>query len=374
MRMKSTRSAFGTRGAVQTEPLGRGPRTGETERTAASPEREQLAFEDDAVTLEEGIALRLGGRIGPCRIAYRLVGARAAPVVAVMGGITADRRVCAVPGRDETPGWWEGVVGPGRGLDLYRWRVLTVDFLAGPGGSSAPLPDGTGIVPSLTPADQASALRAVADHLELHTFHAVMGASYGGAVAMAFAADHADRIRSALVIGSAHKSHPLATAVRVIQRRIVADAVARGKEREGLALARALAMTTYRSQEEFQLRFDGEPSSGLAGLRFPVEDYLDYNGQIFADRVDARSFLSLSLSMDLHRVDPGQVGVPVTLISMEPDSIAPAYLMRELREQLGPGHELIHVPSTCGHDGFLTDIEVFGRIVERFLDQPSGTP
>ena len=76
--------------------------------------------------------------------------------------------------------------------------------------------------------------------------------------------------------------------------------------------------------------------------------------------------------MDLHRVDPGQVGVAVTLISMEPDSITPAYLMRELREQLGPEHELIHVPSACGHDGFLTDVEAFGRIVERFLDQPRG--
>ena len=372
--MKSTRAAVGTQEEAQTEPLVQGPSAGKTERTAASPGRERLAFEDDATTLEEGIALRLGGRIGPCRIAYRLVGARAAPVVAVMGGISADRRVCAVPSRDETPGWWEGVVGPNRGLDLHRWRVLTIDFLAGPGESSAPLPDGTGIVPSLTPADQASALLAVADHLELPTLHAVMGASYGGAVAMTLAADHADRIRSALVIGSAHKSHPLATAVRVIQRRIVTDAIAHGKEREGLALARALAMTTYRSQEEFQLRFDGEPSRGLTGLRFPVEDYLDYNGQAFAEHFDARSFVSLSLSMDLHRVDPSQVGVPVTLVSMEPDSISPAYLMRELHEQLGPGHELIHVPSTCGHDGFLTDTEVFERIVQQFLDQPCGAP
>ena len=269
--MKSTRAAFGTRGAAQTEPLGRGLRAGETERAAASADRGQLAFEDDAVVLGEGIALRLGGRIAPCRIAYRLVGARAAPVVAVMGGISADRRVCAVPSRDETPGWWEGVVGPGRGLDLGRWRVLGIDFLAGPGGSSAPEPDGAGIVPSLTPADQANALRAVADRLELPALHAVMGASYGGAVALAFAADHADRTCSALVIGSAHKSHPLARRCGSSSAEIVADAVARGKEREGLALARALAMTTYRSQEEFQLRFDGEPSRGLAGLRFPVE-------------------------------------------------------------------------------------------------------
>ena len=362
--MKSTRSAYGKRRTSRTEPPA---------REQGAEDSGRFMFEDDAVVLEEGLALRLGGRIAPCRIAYRLVGARAAPVVAVMGGISADRRVCAEASKDETPGWWEGIVGPGRGLDLARWRVLGIDFLAGPGGSSAPEPDGAGIVPSLTPADQANALRAVADHLELPTLHAVMGASYGGAVALAFAADHADRTRAVLVIGSAHRSHPLATAVRVIQRRIVADAIARGKEREGLALARALAMTTYRSQEEFQIRFEGEPSRGSDGPRFPVEDYLDYHGKIFADRFDARAFRSLSLSMDLHRVDPGQVGVPVTLISMEPDSIAPAYQMRELHERLGPGHELVHVSSACGHDGFLTDVEVFARIVERFLDKTIDT-
>ena len=363
--MKSTRSAVGSR---------RAPKTETPARKQGASDRGQFEFDDGVVTLEEGLPLRLGGRIAPCRVAYRLVGAQAAPVVAVMGGISADRRVCAEPSRDEPPGWWEGIVGPGRGLDLNRWRVLGIDFLAGPGDSSAPEPDSAGIVPSLTPADQADALRAVADHLELPTLHAVTGASYGGAVALAFAADHSDRTSSALVIGSAHRSHPLATAVRVIQRRIVADAIERGKERDGLALARALAMTTYRSQEEFQVRFEGEPSRGLDGPRFPVEDYLDYHGQVFADRFDAPAFLSLSLSMDLHRVDPEQVGVPVTLISMEPDSIAPAYQMRELHEQLGPGHELIHVPSACGHDGFLTDVEAFAGIVERFLTASSATP
>jgi homoserine acetyltransferase len=58
---------------------------------------------------------------------------------------------------------------------------------------------------------------------------------------------------------------------------------------------------------------------------------------------------------------------------MEPDAIAPAHQMRELHEQLGPGHELIHVPSACGHDGFLTDLDVFAGIVERFLARPHVT-
>ena len=350
--------------------VGRGIRAAEVERTVESPQGGRLILKEGTVTLPEGLTLRLGGRIAPCRIAYRLLGAENAPVVAVMGGISADRRVCAAPGSDEPSGWWEGVVGAGRGLDLDRWRVLAIDFLAGPGGSSAPDSPGPGIIPSLTPADQADALRAVTDRLELPRLHGVVGSSYGGAVALAFAADHADRARAALVIGAAHKTHPLATAVRVIQRRIVADGVARGQEKEGLALARALAMTTYRSQEEFQRRFDGPVKIGAEGPRFPVEEYLDYHGQMFAERFDAAEFLCLSLSMDLHHVDPTRVAIPITLVSMEPDAIAPAWQTRALYEQLGPGNKLIEIESSCGHDGFLTEIEVFSGIVRGFLEPP----
>lgn len=327
-----------------------------------------VTVQEGVVTLEPGKALRMGGVIPSCRIAWRLIGTEGAPVVAVMGGISADRRVCAAPGSDEPAGWWEGIVGRGRGLDLDRWRVLAFDFLAGPGGSSAPeRPTDPNLIPQLTPADQADALRAVVDRLDLPTLEAVMGASYGGAVALSFAAEHAARTRAALVIGAAHRSHPLATALRVVQRRIVQDAIARGDERAGLVLARVLAMTTYRSQDEFQRRFSGRPSIGSEGPRFPVEDYLDYHGQVFADRFDAFEFLCLSLSIDLNRVDPSQVGVPVTLVAMEPDSIAPAWQVRQLYDQLGPGHEMLEVPASCGHDSFLTDTETFGGVVSDFL-------
>jgi homoserine acetyltransferase len=43
--------------------------------------------------------------------------------------------------------------------------------------------------------------------------------------------------------------------------------------------------------------------------------------------------------------------------------------VRQLFELLGPGHQLVEVGSTCGHDGFLTDVEVFGEVVARFLEE-----
>ena len=343
-------------GAVRKEPRN-GPRTSGT----------RSVLREGTLTLREGLALQMGGRIAPCRIAWRLLGPDNAPVVAALGGISANRRVCATPGTGEPDGWWQGVAGAGGALDPERWRILSIDFVAGPGGSSAPVQPAPGVVPPLTPGDQANALRAVMDHLDVGRLHAVIGASYGGAVALTFAADHAERTASALVIGAAHQSHPMATAVRVVQRRIVADARARGDDREGLALGRALAMTTYRSQDEFNRRFSGRGTVGPNGLRFPVEDYLDHHGHAFAERFDAASFLCLSQSMDLQDIDPARVHAPVTLVAMQPDAIAPAWQVRELHERLGPGHRLVEVATSAGHDGFLTDVETFCEVLVDFL-------
>ncbi len=304
---------------------------------------------------------------------YRLVGPADAPVVAVMGGISADRHTCAVPGAGEADGWWEGVAGVGGALDPTRWRILGFDWIGGPGDSSDPEPGEGGVLPAVTPTDQANALRALADALALPRLRGVVGASYGGAAALAFAAEHADRTEGVLVIGAAHESHPMATALRVVQRRIVDDALARGADEAGLALARALAMTTYRSAEEFRERFSGEPApDGSGGFRFPVEDYLDHHGDAFARRFSSRQFLCLSQSLDLHRVDPGRVGAPVTLVAMDPDVLAPAWQVRELHRRLGPGHRLVEIASLHGHDAFLTDVEAFTSVVEAFLASPGG--
>lgn len=164
-------------------------------------------------------ALEHGGRLADYRIAYSLRGQPGAPVVAVLGGISAGRRVS---GAAPDEGWWNRMVGRGRPLDLRRYRVLSFDYLGGAGGSGYRDPvgrqcrapedpeDALGGAPLVTPRDQADALAALLDVLDLGPLHGVVGASYGGAVALALAARHPSRTRGCLVIGAAHRSHPLA--------------------------------------------------------------------------------------------------------------------------------------------------------------------
>ena len=215
--------------------------------------------------------------------------------------------------------------------------------------------------------DQANVLALVHGTLGLEPLCGLLGASYGGSVALAFAAAHSERVLRTMVIAAADRSHPLATALRVVQRRIVQAAVADGDEASGIALARALAMTTYRSDVEFEQRFSEEPTITPEAVRFPVEDYIDHHGKTFARRFSAGQFLCLSQSSDLHFVDVHDVRSPVTLVSTDPDFIAPRWQMEDLARRMGAPHQLIKVSSLHGHDAFLTDEAQFSRIVANFI-------
>lgn len=311
------------------------------------------------VEMAEGLTLERGGRLSPCRMAYEIVGPPDAPVVAVLGGISAGRHVCAHE-RNPAPGWWEEQAGPGRPLDPRRFRLLGVDWVHGTRGGE-PL--------ALTPADQARALTAVLDRLEVESLAAAVGASYGGMVVLALAALRSRRLERAVVISAAHESHPMATAHRVLQRRMVRLGLDTGRTREGMILARALAMTTYRSDREFRGRFSDPATGGEEAIpaRFPVEEYLEHHGRTFADRFNPSRFLCLCQSLDLHRVDPARVQMPLTLVSVDTDTLVPPWQMRELHDALEAA-ELRTVRSLRGHDAFLADAEPFGRILKDFLE------
>jgi homoserine O-acetyltransferase len=304
--------------------------------------------------LPNGLPLEHGGKIAPCKVAYEMVGAAGAPVVAVLGGISGHRHVGS-HAYDPRPGWWENQSGQDHAFDPRRLRTLAIDWVHAPGMA-------------VTPADQASALVAVLDVLGVHRLDAVVGASYGGMVALALAARHPGRLNSAMIIGAAHESHPMAEAVRGVQRKIVEMGLRTGEPYEAMVLARSLAMTTYRSDIDYRNRFSGPPTIEGGKARFPIEDYLEYNGRKFADRVSPEAFLCLCQSLDIHRIDPAEVGVPVTLVSIDTDSIAPPWQVQQLNEGLKVDSEVIHVGSPNGHDAFLTEAETFGRILSDYLE------
>jgi homoserine O-acetyltransferase len=323
--------------------------------------------------LPEPLALERGGSLDPVHIAYECVGDETLPLVVALGGISAGRHVTSTAD-DPRAGWWEELVGPGRALDTERCRVLGIDWLAGRGASTGPANrTSRASFPTLTTGDQAAALAAVLDHLDVPRVHAIVGASYGGMVALAFAARWPERVQRLVVLGAAHRTHPFATALRVIQRDIVRLGLRTGTTDGALALARALAVTTYRTAAEFAARFDAPVPAAGAPARFPVEAYLGHQGRTFAATFTPEGYLCLSESIDLHDVDPAAVRVPTTLVAFDSDTLVPAAQVRALAAALDDA--TLHVlPSHYGHDAFLKETAALTPIVAGALAEESRSP
>jgi homoserine O-acetyltransferase/O-succinyltransferase len=308
--------------------------------------------------------LHFGGRLEQVDVAYSLVGRSSAPIVAVLGGISAGRQVFGLPG--EPTGWWEESIGPGRALDADRYRVLGIDFLGGSHATTGPRAGGT--FPTLSAYDQADTMVRLMDHLGVAQLHGCVGASYGGMVALALAERHPARLRHAVVISAAHRTHPMSTAWRSVQRAFVRYALGHGEGSRGLAFARALAMATYRSAREFEERFSGPAEMTPEGFRFPVESYLFARGASYAAQYKPEAFVCLSESIDLHRVEPESIRVPTTLVAVVEDQLVPISDMRELRDRLAGNCRLVEVSSLYGHDAFLKETDVLRDVFAQALD------
>ncbi len=314
---------------------------------------------DRTLSLAQPFVLHYGDVLADAKVGFRLEGPQHAPVIAVLGGMSAHRMVAG------GEGWWPEMVGPGLGVDTRSYRVLGIDYLGGHGQSSAPQ---TGErFPPLSSYDQAEALCAVVRHLGLKTLHAIVGASYGGMVALCFAERFAALVQHIVVLSAADKTQVLSTAWRSVQRQIVREAIARGDGPAGLKLARALAMATYRSAVEFQLRFAAAPKRNADRFIFPVENYLFARGDAYVQKYRAESFLALSESIDLHQMDATLVQTPATLIAVREDQLVPFTDMQALSARLNGPRQLIEINSIFGHDAFLKEGAALIPIIKQAL-------
>jgi homoserine O-acetyltransferase len=113
-------------------------------------------------------------------------------------------------------------------------------------------------------------------------------------------------------------------------------------------------MSTYRSSEEFEARFNGAPTRDGARFTFPVERYLNARGSDFAERHQPEAILCLSESIDLHHVDATRIFVPTTIVAIREDQLVPLTDLRGLAARL-PVAKLHEISSIYGHDAFLKE-------------------
>lgn len=313
--------------------------------------------------------------------------------VLVLHALTGDAHVVGPAGPGQpTPGWWEGLIGPGAPLDPERHFVVAANVLGGCRGSTGPstsAPDGRpwgSRFPRVTPRDQVSAEALLADRLGIASFAAVVGGSMGGMRALEWGVMFPERVRQVVAIATCASSSgdqiawsaPQLTAIRSDALFRGGDyypaAGGRGAPTAGMAVARQIAHTTYRSADELNRRFGREEQPGeqpLTGGRFAVQSYLDHHGDKLAQRFDPNSYLVLTESMNLHDLGRERDGVEaalaaitaeITVAVVDSDRLFPP-AQGAVIAAAPTARPLITLHSAHGHDGFLIEADQIAAVV-----------
>ncbi|MGE0408616.1 MAG: homoserine O-succinyltransferase [Amphiplicatus sp.] len=328
------------------------PDAGDCRTTALPPDADSLPFRDVEIDLGADFALDSGERLDDPRLLVRLHGAPA-PVIVAAGGISAGRKVADAGG--ET-GWWRALAKKGGGIDVARHQLLGFDFLPGAEREAK----------TITPNDQARALAVALDRLGVAKIRGFVGASYGGFVGLAFAALYPARVEKVGVISAALRSHPMSTALRGVQRRMIKFAQETGRERDGVALARELAMTTYRTPEEFGARFSSKPLGPRAGDPYDVCGYLEARGRAYAETMNAARYLTLSDSLDRADIDPSRIKADCLFIGARTDRLVPIGDVETAARAVASATFMV-IDSLVGHDAFLVDAPLYEGALRTFL-------
>ncbi len=313
-------------------------------------------FRDLDIELGPDFRLGSGEALEEPVLRIRLQGAEGAPLVVAAGGISAGRKV-ADAGHDT--GWWREIVAAGGAINLSTHQVLGFDFL--PGAETD--------VKTITPADQARALAVALDAIGAAKIRAYVGASYGGFIGLAFASLFPERIEKLGVISASARPDPMTTALRGVQRRIIAFAIENGRPEEGVALARQLAMTTYRSADEFRERFEAAPQGPNAGDNYDVCEYLTSRGRAYARAMPAARYITLSDSLDRSNVDPATVTADCFFVGVASDRLVPAQDTKETAEAVAGRSQYLQIDSLVGHDAFLCEPDKYSNALRAFVGE-----
>lgn len=358
------------------------PAEGETGVVDIGP----LTLESGAVIDDVSIAVQRWGELSPNRD----------NVVMVLHALTGDSHVTGPAGPDHpTPGWWDGVAGPGAPIDTDRWCAVSTNVLGGCRGSTGPssiAPDGRPYgsrFPAVTIRDQVTADLAALEALGITEVAAVVGGSMGGARALEWIVGHPATVRSALIlaVGARATADQIGTQSTQVAA-IKADPDWCGGDYHdtgrmpstGLAIARRFAHLTYRGEVELDDRFGNHAQgdeSPTDGGRYAVQSYLEYQGAKLVERFDAGTYVTLTDALSSHDVGRGRGGVraalqgcrvPAIVGGVTSDRLYPLRLQLELAELLPGCTGLDVVDSVYGHDGFLVESEAVGKLIRRTLE------
>ncbi|MEW6078560.1 MAG: homoserine O-acetyltransferase [Thermodesulfobacteriota bacterium] len=358
----------------------------------------------DEMTLESG------ARLGPVTLAFETYGrlnADKSNVVLVAHALTGDAHAAGCYSEDDPkPGWWDIMIGPGKGIDTDRYFVVCANVIGGCMGSTGPSsinpatgkPYGAGF-PVITIGDMVRAQKALLDHLGVGRLLTVVGGSMGGMQVLEWAVRYPEMVASAIPLATTTRHSALAIAFNEVARQAImsdpnwnnGDYYGAAKPDTGLAVARMIGHITYLSDEAMRRKFgrrlqDKETFSFDFGADFQVESYLRYQGARFVERFDANSFLYITKAADYFDLEAqhghgsaveafGKTRARFLVVSFTSDWLYPTYQSRAMvtaMKKNGLDVSFCEIEADWGHDAFLIPNPRLSALIKGFLDSVSA--
>ncbi len=301
---------------------------------------------------------------------------------------------------DRKPGWWDSMIGPGKGIDTDKYFVICSNFLGGCSGTTGPssVNPETGErfnldFPIITIADMVKVQKLLLDNLGIKKLLAVIGGSMGGMQALQWAIDYPDYVKAVIPIATTSRLNAQSIAFDAVGRNaILADPKFNGGKYEieegpnrGLAIARMIGHITYLSERGMREKFGrqlrkSEDYNYDFNSEFAVETYLDYQGQRFVERFDANSYLYITKAMDYFDLERNYgslanafkgVQSRFLVVSFTSDWLFTPEQSKEIVNALvtdGKDVSYCNLKSGYGHDSFLLETDTLGAFISGFLD------
>ncbi len=353
------------------------------------------------------LVLESNARLGPVTIAYETMGqlnADKSNVILILHALSGDSHVAGYyDENDPKPGWWEIMVGPGKGIDTDKYFVICSNIIGSCMGSTGPSsvcpatdkPYGFEF-PVVTVGDMVRAQKALIDHLGIKKILAVVGGSIGGMQVLEWTVRYPDTVVSAIPLATTTRHSALAIAFNEVARQAImadpnwnnGDYYDGPRPNLGLALARMVGHVTYLSDEAMRRKFgrrlqDKDDFSFNFDADFQVESYLRHQGQKFVDRFDANSFLYITKAsdyFDLRRQHGNGSEVEAfskaqarfLVISFTSDWLYPTYQSKAMVKSMkknGLDVSFCEIEAEWGHDAFLLKNERLSTLIKGFIDR-----
>jgi homoserine O-acetyltransferase len=351
--------------------------------------------------------LESGTRFGPLTLAYETCGrlnADKSNAILILHALSGDSHVAGYyTADDEKPGWWDNMVGPGKGIDTDKYFIVCSNIIGSCMGSTGPctinpetvLPYGLDF-PVVTIGDMVEAQKALVDHLGIKKLLAVVGGSIGGMQVLEWCVRYPEMVVCAIPLASTTKHSALSIAFNEVARQaIMADPnwnkgeyYFGPKPDMGLAVARMIGHITYLSDESMRHKFgrrlqDKSDFSFNFDADFQVESYLRYQGKKFVERFDANSFLYITKAADYYDLEKqhgdgsevnafSKMAAAFLVVSFTSDWLYPTYQSRAMVKAMkknGLDVSFCEIEAEWGHDAFLLPNERLTSVIRGFLER-----